>query len=155
MASTAPVVILLGSRNDEDHVGATKELLDRFGIAWELHVISAHRQPEKLHEFVREAEAGGARVFIAAAGLSAALPGVVAALTSRPVIGVPVPAGALRGVDALLSIAQMPGGIPVAAVGVGSNGSKNAAVLAARILALESDEVAARLADYRDELRGG
>ncbi len=155
MAETADVVILMGSRSDEDHVRPTTELLDRFGIRWAMRVVSAHRQPETLHAFVREADAAGTRVFIAVAGLSAALPGVVASLTLRPVIGVPVPAGPLRGVDALLSIVQMPGGVPVAAVGIGSGGARNAAVLAARILALESDAVAKRLAAYRDELRGG
>ena len=153
MAKT--VGILLGSKSDTDHLQATTDLLDRFGIDWELNIISAHRQPEKLHEYVGAAEAGGTQVFIAGAGLAAALPGVVSALTSRPVIGVPIPAGALRGIDALLSIVQMPGGIPVATVGVGSNGSRNAAVLAAQILALGDDAVAGKLREYREELREG
>ena len=153
MAKT--VAILLGSKSDIGHLESTKGLLDRFGIEWELNIISAHRQPEKLHEYVAAAEAGGTQVFIAGAGLAAALPGVVAALSSRPVIGIPIPAGALQGIDSLLSIVQMPGGIPVATVGVGSNGSKNAAVLAAQILSLGDQAVAGKLRDYREELREG
>ena len=153
MAKT--VGILLGSKSDMNHLQATTDLLDRFGIDWELNIISAHRQPEKLHDYVAAAEAGGTQVFIAGAGLAAALPGVVSALSSRPVIGIPIPAGALQGIDALLSIVQMPGGIPVATVGVGSNGSRNAAVLAARILALGDDAVAGKLREYREELREG
>jgi len=94
-------------------------------------------------------------VFIAAAGLSAALPGVVGSISQRPVIGLPIPGGALAGIDALLSMVQMPGGIPVATVGVGSNGSKNAAILAAQILALADAKVAERLRVYREELRAG
>ena len=153
MAKT--VGILLGSKSDMNHLQATTDLLDRFGIDWELNIISAHRQPEKLHDYVAAAEAGGTQVFIAGAGLAAALPGVVSALSSRPVIGIPIPAGALQGIDALLSIVQMPGGIPVATVGVGSNGSRNAAVLAAQILALGDDAVAGKLREYREELREG
>lgn len=155
MKKTPKVVILLGSRNDEGHLKATTDLLDRFEIEWELKVISAHRQPEQLHEYVRTADAGGTQVFIAAAGLSAALPGVIGSISQRPVIGVPVPGGALNGIDALLSMVQMPGGIPVATVGVGSNGSKNAAILAAQILALADESVAAKLHAYREELRAG
>jgi 5-(carboxyamino)imidazole ribonucleotide mutase len=152
--ATAPMVsILLGSKSDEGHLKHTTTLLDRLGVTWELNVISAHRQPEKLHEHVRAADKAGVKVYIAAAGLSAALPGVIGSMSSRPVIGIPVPGGALQGIDALLSIAQMPGGIPVATVGVGSNGSKNAAVLAAQILALSDETIAAKVAEYREELR--
>jgi 5-(carboxyamino)imidazole ribonucleotide mutase len=104
---------------------------------------------------VGAAVSGGTKVFIAGAGLAAALPGVVAALSNVPVIGLPIPAGALQGIDSLLSIVQMPGGIPVATVGVGSNGSKNAAVLAAQILALSDEAVAGKLSAYREELRQG
>jgi 5-(carboxyamino)imidazole ribonucleotide mutase len=153
MAKSPRVAILLGSRNDEGHLKPTTELLDRFGVEWELKVISAHRQPEALHDYVRRADAGGTQVFIAAAGLSAALPGVIGSLSSHPVIGLPIPGGALGGVDALLSMVQMPGGIPVATVGVGSNGAKNAAVLAAQIIALADAGVAERLRAYREELR--
>ena len=155
MAKAPKVAILLGSSSDEGHLKATTDLLDRFGIDWELKVISAHRQPEALHEYVRAADAGGTQVFIAAAGLSAALPGVIGSISQRPVIGLPIPGGALAGIDALLSMVQMPGGIPVATVGVGSNGSKNAAILAAQILALADAKVAERLRVYREELRAG
>lgn len=155
MAKSPTVAILLGSKNDEGNLRPTTELLDRFGIDWELRVISAHRQPEALHEYVRTADKGGTRLFIAAAGLSAALPGVIGSISSRPVIGLPIPGGALNGIDAMLSMVQMPGGIPVATVGVGSNGAKNAAILAAQILALSDDAVAQKLAAYRDELRNG
>jgi 5-(carboxyamino)imidazole ribonucleotide mutase len=155
MAKAPKVAILLGSSSDEGHLKATTDLLDRFGIDWELKVISAHRQPEALHEYVRAADAGGTQVFIAAAGLSAALPGVIGSISQRPVIGLPIPGGALSGIDALLSMVQMPGGIPVATVGVGANGSKNAAILAAQILALADAKVAERLRVYREELRAG
>lgn len=155
MAKSPRVAILLGSKSDEAHLRATTELLDRFQIDWELKVISAHRQPEQLHEYVRGADAGGTQVFIAAAGLSAALPGVIGSLSQKPVIGLPIPGGALNGIDALLSMVQMPGGIPVATVGVGSNGSKNAAILAAQIVALGDAKVAGLLRAYREELRTG
>jgi len=155
MSATAQIAIVLGSKNDASHVAATTELLDRFGVTWDMQTLSAHRQPDKLHAYVRDAVAGGTRVFIAVAGLSAALPGVIASLASVPVIGLPVPAGALAGIDALLSMVQMPGGVPVATVGIGSNGSKNAAVLAARILALTDERVAQRLEAYRAELERG
>ncbi|HXV14829.1 MAG TPA: 5-(carboxyamino)imidazole ribonucleotide mutase [Candidatus Krumholzibacteria bacterium] len=155
MAKAPRVAILLGSKSDEGHLKATTDLLDRFQIDWELKVISAHRQPEQLHEYVRAADAGGTLVFIAAAGLSAALPGVIGSISQKPVVGLPIPGGALAGVDALLSMVQMPGGIPVATVGVGSNGSKNAAILAAQIIALGDPKVAERLRAYREELRTG
>jgi 5-(carboxyamino)imidazole ribonucleotide mutase len=155
MATSPRVAILLGSKSDEGHLKATTELLDRFGITWELKVISAHRQPEALHEYVRQADAGGTLVFIAAAGLSAALPGVIGSISQRPVIGLPIAGGALNGIDALLSMVQMPGGIPVATVGVGSNGSMNAAILAAQMIALSDQTVAQKLRVYREELRAG
>lgn len=153
--ATPQVAIVLGSKSDTEHVAHTQKLLDRFGVSHELVVLSAHRQPDKLHAYVKNAEENGTRVFIAVAGLSAALPGVIGSISQLPVIGLPVPAGALQGVDALLSMVQMPGGIPVATVGVGSNGSKNAAILAAQMLALSDDAIAAKLRDYREELRNG
>jgi len=150
---SSAVAIVLGSSSDQDHVRSTTELLDKFGIEWEMKFLSAHRQSDKLHAYVREAEQNGVRLFIAVAGLSAALPGVIGSISQLPVIGVPVPAGVLKGIDALLSMAQMPGGIPVATVGVGSNGAKNAAVLAAEILALSDDGVAAKLNEYRENMK--
>jgi phosphoribosylaminoimidazole carboxylase PurE protein len=147
------VSVVMGSKNDEAHLEPTFKVLDEMLISWEKRVLSAHRQPDALRAYIADAEARGVRVFIAAAGLSAALPGVIAAHTSRPVIGVPVPGGTLGGVDALLSMVQMPGGIPVATVGIGSHGSKNAAVLAAEILALSDDSVREKLRRYRDGLK--
>lgn len=149
--SRAVVSILMGSANDDEFLGPAYRQLEELGVAYEKHVLSAHRNAARLTRYLEE-EAGHIRVFIAAAGYSAALPGVVAAHTTRPVIGIPVPAGPLKGMDALLSIAQMPGGIPVAAVAVGSPGPKNAAILAAEMLALADDSVHARLLDFRKRL---
>jgi 5-(carboxyamino)imidazole ribonucleotide mutase len=146
---------VLGSKSDEGHIESTKVLLDRFGVDYDVQFISAHRQPERLHEYVKAADAAGTKIYIAVAGLSAALPGVIGSISSRPVIGLPVPAGALKGIDALLAMAQMPGGIPVATMGIGSNGAKNAAITAAQILALNDEDVAAKLSEYREELRNG
>jgi 5-(carboxyamino)imidazole ribonucleotide mutase len=147
------VSIVMGSKSDESHVEPALKLLDELGIGWEKRVLSAHRQPDKLHAYISDAERRGILVFIAAAGLSAALPGVISSRTLKPVIGIPVPGGPLAGVDALLSIVQMPGGIPVAAVGVGSHGPKNAAVLAAGILALSDAAVRENLERYRESLK--
>jgi 5-(carboxyamino)imidazole ribonucleotide mutase len=149
MAKKALVSIVMGSKSDEGHLEPAFKLLDEFGIAWESRALSAHRQPDELREYIDSAETEGIRIFIAAAGLSAALPGVIAAHTHKPVIGIPVPGGPLKGIDALLSIVQMPGGIPVATVGVGSHGPKNAAVLAAEILALNDEVVLEKLRAYR------
>ncbi len=147
------VSVVMGSKNDEGHLEPTFRVLDDMGIPWEKRALSAHRQPDELRAYITEAEAKGVRVFIAAAGLSAALPGVIAAHTARPVIGIPIPGGALAGVDALLSMVQMPGGIPVATVGLGPHGSKNAAVLAAEILALSDDSLREKLRRYREGLK--
>jgi phosphoribosylaminoimidazole carboxylase PurE protein len=149
------VSILMGSKSDDEHLAPAYALLDELGVPWEKRVLSAHRQPDALRTFVLEADRRGVLVFIAAAGLSAALPGVVAAHTTRPVIGVPVPSGPLKGVDSLLSIVQMPGGVPVAAVGVGSHGPKNAAILAAQMISLKDPALGARLKKYREKLGAG
>ena len=154
---TAPrVVVLLGSASDLPVIEKMLPLLDRFGLPHVVEIASAHRQPDKLKRIVVKTEKNGAEIFIAVAGMAAHLPGVVASLTGKPVIGVPVASGPLAGVDALLSIVQMPPGVPVATVAVGSAGARNAACLAARILALKDTKVAAAVADYRRELaRGG
>lgn len=150
------VVIIMGSASDRPVIEGMLPLLERFGLHHRVEVASAHRQPEKLRRLVNSSEKEGAQIFVAVAGMAAHLPGVVASLTGKPVIGVPVASGPLAGVDALLSIVQMPPGVPVATVAVGSAGAKNAAVLAARILALTDHEVADQLAAYRRELaRGG
>jgi 5-(carboxyamino)imidazole ribonucleotide mutase len=143
----------MGSKSDEGHLEPAFKLLDEFGIPWEKQILSAHRQPDELRQYIEDADARGISVFIAAAGLAAALPGVMAAHTLKPVIGIPVPGGPLKGIDALLSIVQMPGGIPVATVGIGSNGPKNAAVLAARILSLSDAAIGEKLRRHRDSMR--
>ncbi|UCH85546.1 MAG: 5-(carboxyamino)imidazole ribonucleotide mutase [Candidatus Latescibacterota bacterium] len=153
MANDTRVAIVMGSTSDEGHLEPAFKLLDLFGLGWEKQILSAHRQPDELRRYIEDADSRGVAVFIAAAGLAAALPGVVAAHTLKPVIGIPVPGGPLKGIDALLSIVQMPGGIPVATVGVGSNGPKNAAVLAARILSLTDESVGKKLQEHRDSMR--
>jgi phosphoribosylaminoimidazole carboxylase PurE protein len=128
------------------------EALDEFGVGYETFVVSAHRQPEKTADFARSAASRGIRVIIAGAGLSAALPGMIASHTALPVIGVPIAGGPLNGVDALYSIVQMPGGIPVATVGISN--ARNAALLAVEILALSDDALAAKLNEYRRGMSG-
>lgn len=151
----ARVVVLLGSSSDLPVIDKMLPLLDRFGLPYLVAIASAHRQPEKLKRVVKQAEKEGAEVFVAVAGMAAHLPGVVASLTGKPVIGVPVASGPLAGVDALLSIVQMPPGVPVATVAVGSAGARNAACLAARMLALKDPEVAEAVEAYRRELAKG
>lgn len=147
------VLVITGSRSDLPKVESCGEILKEMGITFELVVASAHRSPLRVTETVKRAEEEGVEVIIAAAGMSAHLPGVVASKTNLPVIGVPLDGGLLGGIDALFSIVQMPSGIPVAAVAV--NGVKNAALLAARILALKYPEVEERLAEYRRSLEAG
>jgi 5-(carboxyamino)imidazole ribonucleotide mutase len=153
--STCRVVVLSGSTSDEAAVDACAQLLDDFEVAFERRVLSAHRQPAALREYVAEVEARGVQVFVCMAGMAAHLPGVVASMTHKPVLGVPLKGGLLDGLDALLSVVQMPGGIPVACLAVGTAGAKNAAVLALEILALSDAQLAARLAKYRAEMGGG
>lgn len=149
----APVVaILMGSASDADKLLGAREVLNKLAIPFEVTVTSAHRSPARTVDYVRDAEARGVKLFIAAAGGAAHLAGVVAAHTLKPVIGVPVDSTPLAGFDALLSTVQMPPGIPVATVAVGDMGARNAAYLAARILGLGSDDVTATLAKERDRL---
>lgn len=140
-----PVLILMGSKSDWEVLQEAGVELDRLGVGWRAHVASAHRSLARTLELVREGEARGVRVFICGAGMAAHLAGVVAAATTRPVIGVPLPGGVGNGLDALLSTVQMPGGVPVATVAVGNAGARNAAVLAAQILALSDPELEARV----------
>ncbi len=149
------VAVICGSRSDLPTLKGCFDVLDSYGITWEASVISAHRQADALHTYVAEAESAGVRVFIGAAGLAAHLPGVLASLTSLPVIGIPLDGGALGGADALYSVVQMPPGVPVASVAIGSAGAKNAGHLAARILALSDAEVAQRVAAFRAEQAAG
>jgi len=143
--STPFVAVLMGSDSDLPVMQTTLEVLDALQIPSELKITSAHRTPDATHAYVKDADRRGCAVFIAAAGLAAHLAGAVAALTLKPVIGVPLDAGPLQGMDALLSTVQMPGGIPVATVAVGKAGAKNAAYLAAQILALGDADLAGRL----------
>ena len=143
------VAIMMGSDSDLETMQACIETLDKFGIGREVNVLSAHRTPAATHAYVQDADKRGCAVFIAAAGMAAHLAGTVAALTVKPVIGVPMEGGPLKGQDALLSTAMMPGGIPVACVAIGKAGAKNAAILAAQILALADPVIAQRLAEDR------
>jgi len=143
------VAILLGSTTDEEVMKGCTDYLMKFGIPYDVKISSAHRQPDATAAFVKEAEKNGYALIIAAAGMAAHLPGVAAAYTTLPVIGVPLAGSELRGVDALYSIVQMPAGIPVATVAIGSAGAKNAAVLAAEILALSDPSIGAKLRAFR------
>jgi 5-(carboxyamino)imidazole ribonucleotide mutase len=154
MPPAPSVAIICGSRSDLPALRGCFDTLDGYGISWEASVISAHRQPEALAAYVREADARGVRIFVGAAGMAAHLPGVLASLTARPVIGVPLDVGALGGADALYSVVQMPPGVPVASVAIGPAGARNAAHLAARILALADAALAARVDELRAELAG-
>ena len=148
MMATGPRVgIVMGSRSDMGAAEKAAAVLDELGVASEVRVISAHRAPALLTEWASSAEPRGIRVFIAIAGLAAHLPGVLAAQSTLPVIGVPMPGGVADGLDALLAIVQMPKGVPVATVGVGN--AENAALLAAQILALGDPELASRFAARR------
>jgi 5-(carboxyamino)imidazole ribonucleotide mutase len=143
------VAVLLGSKSDEQLMAGCTDYLAKFGIPHDVRVSSAHRQPEETAAFVKAAEAEGYAVIIAAAGMAAHLAGFAAAHTTLPVIGVPLEGSALNGLDALYSTVQMPAGIPVATVAIGSAGAKNAAVLAAEILALNDDGLRRKLAEFR------
>ena len=143
------VAVLMGSDSDLPVMQATLDVLKKLGVPFEVKITSAHRTPARTHEYVKDAETRGCVVFIAAAGLAAHLAGTVAGLTVKPVIGVPMDAGPLQGMDALLSTVMMPGGIPVACVAVGKAGAKNAGYLAAQMLAIGDAELAARLGQER------
>ncbi len=139
----------MGSRSDWDIMSHAAETLEKLGIPHEVNVISAHRAPDRVAEYCEQARDRGLQVIIAGAGLAAALPGVVAAKTPLPVLGVPMPAGALDGLDALLSIVQMPPGIPVGTLAIGKPGAVNSALLAAAIIALGDDGVRTALDEFR------
>ncbi len=143
------VAVLMGSDSDLSVMQEALNVLEAFHLTYEVRILSAHRTPDATRDFVTDAESRGCGVFIAGAGLAAHLAGAIAAHTLRPVIGVPIDAGPLRGLDALLSTVQMPGGIPVATVAIGKAGARNAGHLAAQILALADDELAAELVRQR------
>lgn len=149
MSATIDVAVLMGSGKDWDVIKATTDMLYQFGVTHEARVLSAHRTPEETAHYVRQADAAGTKVFIAAAGMAAHLAGVVAANTTRPVIGVPLASSELNGLDALLATAQMPPGVPVATQAIGRAGAVNAALLAISILALQRPELDAALREHR------
>ncbi len=143
------VSILMGRKSDYGVMEECAKTLEKFGVMYEIVVSSAHRSPDRTHQYVKNAEAKGAKVFVAAAGMAAHLAGVVASLTTKPVIGVPMKGGVMEGMDALLSTVQMPGGMPVGTVAIGSAGAVNAAYLAMQILAISDEELSAKLKEDR------
>jgi len=148
------VAVVMGSKSDTEALKPTLEVLNQLGIDYEVNVISAHRTPEKARQFGQSARDKGFEVIIAAAGGAAHLPGVVASWTTLPVIGIPLASSELKGVDALYSIVQMPSGIPVACVAIGSAGAKNAAFLAAEILGLKHKRIRDAYDKFRSDLQG-
>nr|WP_312160664.1 5-(carboxyamino)imidazole ribonucleotide mutase [Brevundimonas diminuta] len=147
-ATTPPVAIIMGSRSDWPTMKSAADRLDQLGVAWEAKVVSAHRTPQRLYDFATTAKANGFKVIIAGAGGAAHLPGMAASMTDLPVLGVPVQSKALKGLDSLLSIVQMPGGVPVATLAIGEAGAANAGILAAQILALSDPALAERLSAF-------
>jgi 5-(carboxyamino)imidazole ribonucleotide mutase len=148
MSAAAPVAIIMGSRSDWPVLGKAAAVLEELGVAYEAKVVSAHRTPERMYAFAKGAKAAGVKVIIAGAGGAAHLPGMTASLTDLPVLGVPIESKALKGMDSLLSIVQMPAGVPVGTLAIGEAGAKNAALMAARILALSDAGLAARVAAF-------
>ena len=147
------IAIIMGSKSDWETMKKTAEILDQFGIAYEKKVVSAHRTPDLMFSYAEAARGRGIEVIIAGAGGAAHLPGMVAAKTTLPVIGVPVQSRALSGVDSLYSIVQMPGGVPVATMAIGAAGATNAGLMALRILSTQDDKIAQALADFAQEQR--
>jgi 5-(carboxyamino)imidazole ribonucleotide mutase len=148
---TGKIAVIMGSQSDYEIMQSCISILDEFKANFEVKIVSAHRTPERLYEFAKNAQKNKIKVIIAGAGGSAHLPGMTAALTQIPVIGVPIKSKFLDGLDSLLSIVQMPAGIPVATVAVGKAGAKNAALLAIAILALQDDEISKKLTNYRQK----
>ena len=149
------VGIVIGSKNDEPLIQPALDMLRELNIEYEFMVMSAHRNPEKVRDYASKAMERGVEVIIAAAGFAAHLPGAMASLTTLPVIGVPLPTSELKGVDSLYSIVQMPAGVPVACVGIGTSGAKNAALLAAQILGVKYKEIKDAYEKYRQKLDEG
>ncbi|HEY8698732.1 MAG TPA: 5-(carboxyamino)imidazole ribonucleotide mutase [Rhizomicrobium sp.] len=149
MSEAPRVGIIMGSQSDWPTLKAAAEILDQLGIAYESKIVSAHRTPDRLYSYAKAAAGRGLKVIIAGAGGAAHLPGMTASMTALPVLGVPIETKALKGMDSLLSIVQMPGGIPVATFAIGEAGAKNAALHAAAVLALSDAALATRLQDWR------
>ena len=151
-AQQAPVAIIMGSRSDWPTMKKAADVLDELGVAYEAKVVSAHRTPDRMYAFAKGARKAGVKVIIAGAGGAAHLPGMTASMTDLPVLGVPIESKALKGLDSLLSINQMPAGIAVATLAIGEPGAANAGLLAAQILALSDEALAARLDSRRAAL---
>ena len=149
MSGAAPVAIIMGSRSDWPVLRHAAAVLDELGVAYEAKVVSAHRTPERMYAFAKGAQAAGVKVIIAAAGGAAHLPGMTASMTDLPVLGVPIETKALKGMDSLLSIVQMPAGVPVGTLAIGEAGAKNAGLMAAKILALSDPALAERVRAFR------
>ena len=154
-AEGARVMVMMGSDSDLPVMMGAVEALRQFGLAVEVEVTSAHRSPDRTRQIVRQAEENGVEIFIVGAGAAAHLAGTVAALTTKPVLGVPISATTLGGLDALLSTVQMPAGIPVATLAIGEAGSRNAGLLAVAVLALSDDSLARSLTEYRKTMAAG
>lgn len=150
-ANAAPIAIVMGSRSDWPTMKEAAGILDILDADYDARVVSAHRTPERMMEFAKSAEERGVKVIIAGAGGAAHLPGMIASMTSLPVLGVPVQSKALSGLDSLLSIVQMPAGVPVGTLAIGAAGAKNAALMAASIVGLSDQDLMSRLKDWRDE----
>jgi len=152
LPKAGPLVgIIMGSKSDWETMRHAAEMLDQLAVPYETKVVSAHRTPERLYDYARSARGRGLKVIVAGAGGSAHLPGMAAAMTSLPVLGVPVETKSLKGMDSLLSIVQMPAGIPVGTLAIGKAGATNASLLAAAILAASDPELAERLQRFRDD----
>ena len=150
MSDQSPVIgIIMGSQSDWETMKNAADVLDALNVAYETKIVSAHRTPDRLYDYAKTAKSRGLKVIIAGAGGAAHLPGMAAAMTPLPVLGVPVQSKTLKGLDSLLSIVQMPGGVPVGTLAIGSAGAKNAGLMAAGIMALMDDGLASRLDDWR------
>ena len=152
--SEPPVGIIMGSNSDWETMRHAAETLDRLGVAHEVKIVSAHRTPKRLNEYAATAKERGLKLIIAGAGGAAHLPGMAASMTPLPVLGVPIETAALKGIDSLLSIVQMPAGVPVGTLAIGKAGAINAALLAAAILAIGDEELGARLDAFRETQTG-
>lgn len=150
--SNPTVSIVMGSKSDAEVMDGAAKILDQFNVPFEMRIISAHRTPDRAVEYGKTLHERGVKIVIAGAGKAAHLPGVIAALTTLPVIGVPMETADMGGLDSLLSIVQMPGGIPVATTAIGKHGAKNAGLLAIEILALGNEDIAAKLDAYRAQM---
>jgi len=148
---TVPIAIIMGSQSDWETMRHAAETLDSLGVAYETKVVSAHRTPQRLYDYARSARGRGLKVIVAGAGGAAHLPGMAASMTTLPVLGVPVETKSLKGMDSLLSIVQMPAGVPVGTLAIGKSGAINAALLAAAILASSDTQLAARIDRFREE----